>query len=223
MKKLRLFLLLLIPLIAGFLIYSYFASFQTLTVNLSSTMKNPRVTIYEVPEGKDVSNPSLLINDDSIVKKISRSETMKLQKGRYYVVAKSETTADSTRDITLSSKPETVDINPNLSKKILSEQVKAEEVAILPILYKTYPQINNDYVLQTGKLYEKGDWYSTTIVSGSNPEPRDYRDIFHIVLHKEDGIWKIKTRIPELNVDKYTYPDIPKEVLTEVNKQGISS
>lgn len=221
-KRLLLITFILLFVALGAFAYMYFTSFQMLTLNVSSVMEKPTITIYKVPSDKDVSNPALVIDDKAIVKKTTGSETIKLQKGRYYITAKSGTTADYTKDVTLGGEPQTVSVDPNLNAKLLSERLSGEESAILPVLYKTYPQINNGYVLQTGKLYGQGDWYSTSIVSGSNPNPTDYRDIFHVVLHKEDGVWKVKTRIPELNLDKYTYPNIPIDVLVQANKQGLN-
>ncbi len=221
-RKLLPLILIVFFVLGGVFAYKYFTSFQTLSLNVSDVMEKPTITIYKVPPDKDVSNPSLAIDDKAIIKKVSGSEKVKLHKGRYYITAKSDTTVDYNKDITLDKEPETVDIDPGLNSKLLSERIATEEAAILPVLYKTYPQINNGYVLQTGKLYGQADWYSTTIISGSNPNPSDYRDVFHIVLHKENGTWVIKTRIPELNLDKYTYPDIPIDILISANKQGLN-
>lgn len=221
-RKILPIILVLLVVLGGVFAYMYFTSFQTLSLNISDVMEKPAITIYKVPSDKDVSNPSLVIDDKAIVKKASGSETIKLHKGRYYITAKSDTTATYNKDVTLGSEPQTIDISPDLNPKLLSERVSSEEAAILPVIYKTYPQINNGYVLQVGKLYGQGDWYSTSIVTGSNPDPKDYHDVFHVVLHKEDGVWKVVTRIPELNLDKYTYPNIPLDVLTQANKQGLS-
>jgi hypothetical protein len=224
MNRTRLVLLLVILSLvgSGFVAYKYFTGFQTLSINVSNAMENPSVTVYKVPPQNEVSNPELVINDKMIVKKITANSKLKLRKGRYYITATSKTTANDHQDITLEDKPTTVTINPYLNPTLLSQRVATEETSILPLLYKTYPQINHGYVLQTGKLYGQGDWYSATLISGSNPTPSDYHDVYHVVLHKKNGVWTVKTKFPDLNVDKYTYPDIPRDILGEVNKQGIN-
>lgn len=109
---------------------------------------------------------------------------------------------------------QSVTLRPVYSEAKLDSILKTEMPAIIQTLHATYPKLAV-YNIQSGKLYEKGEWYGTTLVYKGD----DYfnSDTLRVVLHKESGRWVIKTNPPGIILDKITYPGIPTTILRKVN------
>ena len=108
-----------------------------------------------------------------------------------------------------------VKINPYYSK----DRLKPMAAAVFPQVNKVFSSVYatvSDYQLNKGQLYHWGDWYGTTLAYTGNDTFND--DVLRVVFHKENDIWTLKTRPPDITLSKFIYKDVPFDVLSAVNK-----
>jgi hypothetical protein len=116
--------------------------------------------------------------------------------------------------VEVTEKAQAYSINPGYSSERLDEIRKDEEAAIIKAMVAKYPEINTLYKIQPGKLYENGNWYGTTLYYKGTDKYNN--DTLRIVLQKVSGAWIVKT-VPGIILSTYTYPDVPENVLKDVN------
>lgn len=95
-------------------------------------------------------------------------------------------------------------------------KIKDETPAILSIIQTAYPKIITDYTIGTGKLYNEGKWYGTTLTYKGTDT--NNRDTLRVLLQKKGESWIIRTTPPEPILSAKKYPDVPISVLKAINK-----
>ncbi len=183
----------------------YFASLRQLTVTYQNIHD---VSIYKssaLDAGKGLKPAAT----------ITRSgEVIKLPKGTYTVhYTGDEGYLTRFQEFKLSKNQE-VRIDPDYSEARLASLLKEEQGSIHQAVLTEYPNTAL-YAFKGDKLYKKGDWFGAALIYQGT-------DIFNfdtvrVIAHKENGVWKVSTSPPTIVIDKYTYPDIPVEVLRDVN------
>lgn len=123
------------------------------------------------------------------------------------------------QQVTVSKKPSpsaTPEPSKEPKKLDLNEQLTLEESTIIAVLVEKYPKISTDYVVNKGQLFDKGQWYGTTLTyKGSNI---DNRDTLRVLMYKKDDIWTLKTTPPRPILSAKDFPDAPKTILQIINK-----
>ena len=141
----------------------------------------------------------------------------RLKKGDYTIkYTGSEGYADGTTSISLSNDALKIEINPWFSETKLASMLKTEKQSIDTAILSQIKGVQL-YVVQTGALYEYGDWYGTVLKY--NGEDFYNADSLRLVMKKENGKWLLKTNPPEIILTKATFPEIPGQVLEAVNTQ----
>lgn len=98
------------------------------------------------------------------------------------------------------------------SLKKLRDIYQTEKNNINETITAKYPEQMKQYSLMYGKLYLNGEWFGGKLVK----EGFDYNDKFMVVMHKENGEWKVVVT-PDISLSKDVYPDVPGDVLEELN------
>lgn len=209
MNSKRILAFVILPLVLFFgLIYIFGRthSSQQVTINY---VHSQDVTVYDASESQT--------NKTVLIKHISESgESLKLKRNHTYIVkSKGENGyEDSSVGFVLADQPKTININPFYSKDKLAALLKAEQGAIKQALSAAYSKINL-YKIDRGKLYHWGKWYGT-ILRYKGPYSQS-SDSVRVVLAKEGGVWKIKTDPPDITLSKFVFPDVPVDILRDVN------
>lgn len=214
MKKLIIFASLAIALIVGGVIaFLYFNSFQKLTI----TFKQPNVTgvIYKI--GTDSHEGS----DDTEVQKIEGNQTINLPKGAYYLRPQGKNVLDTEVPFTLANEPVSIDVDPGFKLDYLAEKLKEEKPKIAAALTAKYPQLFAQYTVSEGQLFAQGEWYAASLTQKVS-DTEDEKDTYKVILHKENDQWSVIGK-PELVFSAANYPNVPIEVLREINQQDQSS
>jgi hypothetical protein len=197
-------LVLIIAISAGL---SYYHSFQTVRVvgNSTNTMK----LYLSTSKGEGVS-----YDKNHPVFTTSQPLERRLKKGVYVYVVSSpgKDYLPYTHVIKLGEKPVVLAF-PQLdyTEAKLSALEKAEEPAIQAVLHAKWPTQMQSYHLQSGKLYKNGEWFGGVLA------PSDGSDVLRVVLHKDEDQWKIVTNPPDIVITHPVYPEIPVDVLTDLN------
>lgn len=98
----------------------------------------------------------------------------------------------------------------------LTKQLAVEEPEILKVINTNYPQIATSYVINKGKLYGDGSWYGTTLTyTGTDTMSRD---TLRILMQKQGDDWKLLTTPPQILLSTVEFPDVPKEILKDINQ-----
>lgn len=105
---------------------------------------------------------------------------------------------------------------PTLSKSQLEKRLESERSTIIGVLTAAYPKIEGDYTISKGQLFDKGQWYGTTLMYQGKDTLN--RDTLRVLLQKKNGIWELRTAPPTIILSAVEYPDVPKSVLETINK-----
>jgi hypothetical protein len=200
--------------------YSYLTSFQKLTVNMAAGTP-VKATVYRLPPHANETAPlSSYKTQKNLVQQVTSTTTLKVKKGTYLVSAGGGTDyAIQDVEVSADNQPGSVDINPDFTESKLASLLNSELPAIKAAITAAQPAVSRGYTIDPGRLYHKGDWYGTIISPTLTPEQQrvSYVDIYRLVAHKENGAWKVLTT-PDLSLSAALYPQIPKDVLSGVNK-----
>lgn len=204
-------LLTILSIVSGgmYAAWSYMQSFQYLTVK-QEPASTTGTTISIIQEN----------SKEVVASSISPGETIKIKKGSYRVRFTGNSYREEVIEVTLDSKPETITITPSYTSKKLSETLHSERSAIREAIDKKFPGATQSYTIEPGKLYMLGEWYGTKLYVKQSPEQArtNYVDIFRLVLKKEGSTWRVITDPPQLILSSVVHPEIPREVLVDVNK-----
>ena len=105
---------------------------------------------------------------------------------------------------------------PKQTKIDLLKQLQLEESTILGVLTTAYPKITTDYNIAEGKLYDKGEWYGTTLTYRGKENLS--RDTLRVLMQKKQGLWVLRTTPPQILLSTVEFPDVPKSVLMQINQ-----
>lgn len=110
--------------------------------------------------------------------------------------------------------------SPSVSSKPkaaeLKEKLQLEMPTILSVMTAAYPKITTDYIVNTGQLFDEGQWFGTTLTYKGTDT--DNRDTLRVLLQKKNGVWVLRTTPPRLILSTKELPDVPKSILQTINK-----
>ncbi len=98
----------------------------------------------------------------------------------------------------------------------LKEKLQSELPTILSVMTAAYPKIATDYTVNTGQLFDEGQWFGTTLTYRGSDS--DNRDTLRVLLQKKNGVWTLRTTPPRLILSAKEFPDVPKSILQTINK-----
>lgn len=195
----------MIAIILGFIFYGK----NDNKVNVGFVLpENTSLTIYEpfTAEG--------LVEENKILRTITSSGNYDFSKGfTYSYIAENTNTFEPVKGSFVAQNGTTVNITFDYSKEYLINKLKEESAAINSAITQKYPEQMGYYTLNYGKLYKDGKWFAGKLVPNIN---KDRLDVFQVVMHKENDGWKVITT-PDISLSKDVYPDVPRDVLEELN------
>jgi hypothetical protein len=201
--------------IAGLWFWNYRHSFQQVTITLP---KGDGLTtrIYNASVVTEESSLDSLAKQQN-VRELKTTETFKLKKGRYVVLATGSNYEPTQQTLSVGAQPASLSFNPDFSSGKLGSLLDQQLSVIHSTLRANIPATSG-FTISRGRLYQTGDWYGTILkrkVSVLEAQ-RHYRDTYRVVLQKQGNFWRIVTKL-ELSLSKQTYPKIPVDVLRDVN------
>jgi len=211
-KKLVLVSTIFVAVIVLWFLYTIYSSYHRLHI---TTTSNTLVRVYEASRGD--GSTELSYDPDSLVGEATGSKDFRLRDGRYIVVVpKQQDYKELRKAILIKGQDKTLKLEPEFSDEKLNKLLTPDELAkITATLSAKYPRIRL-YSISPGKLYKQGQWYATTLLY------KDQSDIFNsdtlrVILHKKDSVWNIVTDPPEIIISKVVYPDIPGDIVDDIN------
>lgn len=167
-----------------------------------------------------VDNVSVLIyeTDNSTkndIETINTSSSLSLKNGSYCGKPLGDIFDQNPICFTVNGKDISVVFDPNYSRSHLETLLSDQLATINTIITTKYSPVINDYSIQNGQLYGKGEWYGTTITQRVDQSGRG--DVYRIILKKINDQWTI-VAYPQIILSKFDYPNIPYSVLSDVNK-----
>lgn len=202
-KRLVVASIILVLLIAGGVFLYVFVTYHTVSI------VNPNKISVSLYDAADKDKKSIIKTD--------LSTTVSLKNGEYCTVTSDTDYDTSPSCFSVNGKNTSVTINPNYSDTRLSTMLPSEANAIDTVINNKYAAIINQYTIGTGKLYAQGQWYGTTLTQNVTPSERP--DIYRLLLRKTNGEWSVVV-YPQISVSKYDYPDVPYDILQDLNKQS---
>lgn len=139
----------------------------------------------------------------------------KLAKGQYdLVVTGDKNYKDYSRSFVVDSQPVTIKVSLEYSEVKLGEQLQQELPSIFKAFSAKLPILPPGYSLDSGQLYERGDWF------GGYLKPTDTlnKDTLRYVMHKQNGQWSLVTDPPDIVISSILYPQIPRSLLLNLNR-----
>ncbi|RYF29645.1 MAG: hypothetical protein EOO17_00455 [Chloroflexi bacterium] len=103
-----------------------------------------------------------------------------------------------------------------LSEQELDALLQTELPTLAEVLTTKFPAAVDLYTINQGKLYDRGQWYGTTLTYRGSDE--DNRDTLRVLMQKKDGVWIVRTTPPQLLLSQKSYPDVPKTILQTINQ-----
>lgn len=187
----------------GILSYlSYLLSFKDISFVINSDVSE--ISIYKKENIDNKKDP----------KKISSSQTIKLQTGDYVIVPSGFKI--STDQISVSiTKNTQININPKYSNSYLKTLIPGVENIISSILLEKYPGIMTTYKITSSSLFNKGEWFGALLENKESNFNRK-KDLFGFVAYKDNNVWKI-INYPELILSKSVYKTVPIDILNGIN------
>lgn len=222
MKPVTKLVILVVVLVGAFLgVNNFILSYQQLEVSFSGEHSGLTAKLYKATVENDEASAESLIQKENLVKEFEQNETLRLKKGAYILATSGGDYAPQANKLYLENEKKTIVISAKLSSDKLKEKLSAEIPAILAVIKGTFPGVTNTYTVGLGELFENGEWYGTVLSPKLSTETQrlSYVDIYRLVLRKEQDGWKVITLPPELVLSSRKYPNIPKGVLSQTNKQ----
>ncbi len=202
-------------------LYNFIFSYQELSVELPEQHAGLKAKLYRSAEHNPEVSHESYIKKENLIKDFDKSSTFRLKKGDYLLTTSSNEDFEAqTTEVSLKDEKVKTIVTTKLSEKKLQANLAVEKAALHATIRVAFPETSNGYIINQGKLFENGNWYGTTIVPNLSEEERrlNYVDIYRVVAAKQGGTWKVLTKPPELVLSYKKYPDIPKAILSEVNK-----
>ena len=203
MKKKIITISIIAVVIIGFIIgLSYFLSFKKVTIKLSAYVSD--ITIYSKADFESKKNPQ----------KVSSNQTINLQNGDYIIIPNGDKISSNQINITI-TKDTDINIDPDYSEEYLNSLLSEAKNSVYTVLAAKYPNIINNYSIQTNQLFIKGEWFGGLLVNNESNR-NNIKDSFRFVAYKENGVWQI-INYPDLILSKSSYSKVPIEILNTVN------
>lgn len=189
--------------IGVFGVAGYFSDHQKITITVESGAEQTQTTISKT--------------GSSDKKTIQYGQTFRMKKGNYHLETTGTDFVTLGTDIEIKDKDTTITLSPNYTTDKLNHLLKEQQKALRSTIVQAFPKVDRSYTVNPGKLYRTGQWYATFLVKTPPTGSVAYYDHYRIVLKKEGGTWKTVTSIPEISLSSKKYPDIPKDILIDVN------
>lgn len=152
-------------------------------------------------------------NDNPI--EVKSGQPLTLREGDYILKRQGKNIIESEQTVKV-TKDETFDINLYYSDRYLDQLYDFEKADIEATLYQQYPKILELYNLRNGRLYLDGNIYGASLfhIDDNNQN----RDTLRVMMKKEGDEWKILTEPPTPVISQPLFPDIPLDVITQINR-----
>ena len=195
----------LITLITTGFIVQYILSHHTITFNFKRD--NLKISIRQQLDNNKYSNTGSL----------SQSGSLSLVNGDYIIdIESTNPQKPLSKEIIKFSVHDTnatIDINPRLSDAYLNNILEDNKETIHEIIKSKYSLAG--YELSKERVIGDGDWYAAIFTQSS--VNRENGDEYFIVAKRSGNTWSIVTA-PRLVVTSREYPDIPQDILDQVNR-----
>lgn len=199
----------LLLIIVGNAAWNYQHSFQKLTV----TYKSEDISSADLYPAV-VQNGNLRATGE-LVEHVASGQTYKLKKGLYLLRPTGVRITTDDIPVNLGDIPVDKTLDPDYSTEYLKTLLLDEEPAIKAAILASDPQIAGLYKVNSGVLYQRGEWYGTTLsYKGTQTLSRD---TLRLVAHKVKGEWVVVTNPPQISLSGSKYPTVPHAVLAAVN------
>lgn len=199
----------LLLILAGNMAWNYQRSFQKLTVNYNKDVISNLDLYHAVVQNGNTRATGQLVAS------INSGQTYKLKKGLYLLRPTSNQVATDDVPIALNDTPIEKTLDLDYSNEYLKTLLLDEEPSIKIAILASDPRIGSLYKINPGTLYQKGEWYGTTL-SYTGTETLS-RDTLRLIAHKVKGEWVIVTKPPQISLSASKYPTVPHAVLSAVN------
>ncbi|HVQ45005.1 MAG TPA: hypothetical protein VMT30_08695 [Candidatus Saccharimonadia bacterium] len=182
---------------------SYRLSLKTVTLNI--TQPNITITINRIDKDKSTKTASL-----------TATGNVSLSKGTYTAVPAGTDANTTPIPFTVGDNNLTLEIHPGYSNAYLAKLLSTQQAAITAIIAAAYPKALTGFKRGREQLYKDGDWYGTTLIQNP-PHPKENGDVYRLVLHRENGQWKIATP-PRIILSAKEFPAVPIEILRDIDQ-----
>lgn len=184
---------------------------QVLAVTLPA---NTAIDIYQASEAEAHGTGSSDLGKP--VATVTKNEELRLTRGEYVAILKeSADFKPFSQRFSLESSKYTLTVSPDYTEAKLASLLATERPAILTALTTAYPQLASLYTIQEGWLYKQGEWYATKLLAKSTSASQS--DTLRVILHKEGSTWKVVTNPPDITISGPRHPEIPLEIVTDIN------
>lgn len=197
--------IIIIILIAAILVGSgaflYIRSLHKVDFRMSD---NISVTIYRIDKGDYIK-----------IAQIDGNKTMSLSNGTYCAKSNNADFSSTPDCVVVNGEDMVLKYKPDYSESKLDKLLETERLATQDVINSRYAPIIASYNTSAGRLFKRGEWYATilTEITSSGEIGEEYR----VVLKKENGNWVV-TAYPQIFLSSAEYPNIPFEILSDVNK-----
>ncbi len=200
----------IIAMISIAIYVNYLGSLQKVTITFDTTA-NTKLDIYAQKPGSDSPTKT-----GQILRTLAISgDTFTLQKGVYVIESSGENIALNPVALSVEDAPVMETIPISYTASYLNQLLQKDQEAIGQSIARELPDVLSLYGIEPGQLYRKGDWYTTTLTyRGADTSNRDS---LHIVLYRENKIWKILTK-PQISLSTVEYPTIPSDIIKAANQ-----
>jgi ribosomal protein L24 len=204
------FAFLVVAVIAGY--KTYINQYQYLVLSSNQPFE---FSLYKRSSGAD----SLEYSKNDVAFRSDKSGKYKIKKGDYVYVARSpdKDYLPIVNGLSLDKSKALVSINDfKYTEQKLQSLLSTESPEIESLVNSSYPIPMSSYTIQSSRLYYTGQWYGALLV----PKDALNQDTYRIVLKKKDGRWSVVTTPPSIILSQPVYPNIPFDVLSDLNNKG---
>lgn len=211
-KKIILVTLAVLAVVSGLVLYNlYINSRQTVTLNYDRELFT--LSLYDSDEVDHV-----ITKKGSSIKMVAPGEVFTLSKGTYVIEPSGENIKADPIILPVGDTPVNQTIEIPYSDTLLKSSLATERDQIMATLTRTLPANLSLYIIEPGKLYKRGEWYATTLTYKNKVS--ESRDTLRLVMKKEADRWSLATKPPQISLSSVIYKDIPKDILSDINKLG---
>ena len=147
---------------------------------------------------------------------IKSDQTYSVKNGQYCAAPTDTNYNDDPICVTVKNGDATLTVDPAYSTDHLSILLTSDLVSQLTaIIGAKYQPIIGGYMVDSGQLFDKGEWYATTLTAVVAPQDRG--DVYRTILKKDGDTWSVVVP-PQIMVSKFDYPKIPLSILTGANQ-----
>ncbi|MEO8911968.1 MAG: hypothetical protein ABI303_03220 [Candidatus Saccharimonas sp.] len=172
-------------------------------------------SVITVTFNSDVSSVTILSKSGDKTAVINKSgDKTVLTNGDYSLVPRGDKVSEDKIPITV-NKIEGFDVNPPYSAEYLTSVADKSQPGIEAAFDKQFPNVINDYTIQSTTAYLKGEWIGGVLVDKRSTY-NDLYDFYRFVARYETDHWQI-INTPDLVLTKNNFPDVPDSVLNSIN------